>query len=144
MTRRKQRMVLLGVGLAVVFAAVGLVLSALGDNLTFFYGPTDLLAHPRAAATRARLGGLVEPGSLAREGGTVRFAVTDGTSTVSVDFTGVLPDLFREGQGVVAEGKLTPDGVFHADTVLAKHDEKYMPRDVAAVLKKNGEWRAAQ
>jgi len=143
MTRKKQRMVLLGAGLATLGLAVALVLSALGDALTFFYGPADLLARADAANRRVRLGGLVEMGSLVREGATVRFVVTDGRAEMPVSFTGVLPDLFREGQGVVAEGRLTPTG-FVAETVLAKHDEKYMPREVAEVLKKNGEWRTAQ
>lgn len=144
MTRRRQRLVLLGVGMTAVAVAAGLVFSALGDSLTFFYGPSDLLARPDAAAHRVRLGGLVEPGSVSRDGTIARFVVTDGTSSLQVRYAGVLPDLFREGQGVVAEGRLTPEGGFVAETVLAKHDEKYMPPDVAAVLKQNGEWRAAQ
>ena len=144
MTRRRQRMILLGVGMAAVAMAAVLVFSALGDSLTFFYGPTDLLSRSDAATHRVRLGGLVEPGSVSREGTVVRFVVTDGTSSLPVRYSGVLPDLFREGQGVVAEGRLTPEGGFVAETVLAKHDEKYMPPDVAAVLKKNGEWRAPQ
>jgi len=143
MTRKKQRLVLIGGGLAVLAVAVALVLSALGDALTFFYGPADLLARADAANRRVRLGGLVEPGSLVRDGAVARFVVTDGKAEMPVSFTGVLPDLFREGQGVVAEGRLTPAG-FVAETVLAKHDEKYMPREVAEVLKKNGEWRTAQ
>lgn len=143
MTRKKQRLILIGGGMAVLAVAVALVLSALGDALTFFYGPADLLARADAADRRVRLGGLVEPGSLVRDGATARFVVTDGKAEMPVSFTGVLPDLFREGQGVVAEGRLTPAG-FVAETVLAKHDEKYMPREVAEVLKKNGEWRTAQ
>jgi len=143
MTRKKQRMILLGAGLATLGLAVVLVLSALGDTLTFFYGPADLLARADATDRRVRLGGLVEPGSLTRDGATARFVVTDGKAELPVTFTGVLPDLFREGQGVVAEGRLTPTG-FVAETVLAKHDEKYMPREVAEVLRKNGEWRTAR
>lgn len=144
MTRRRQRLILLGVGMAAVAVAAVLVISALGDSLTFFYGPSDLLARPDAATHRVRLGGLVEPGTVSREGTMVRFTVTDGKTSLPVRYAGVLPDLFREGQGVVAEGRLTPEGGFVAETVLAKHDEKYMPPDVAAVLKKNGEWRAQQ
>ncbi len=142
MTRRRQRMILLGVGMAAVATAAVLVVSALGDSLTFFYGPADLLSRPDAATHRVRLGGLVEPGTVSRDGAIVRFTVTDGKASLPVRYAGVLPDLFREGQGVVAEGRLTPEGGFVAETVLAKHDENYMPPDVAAVLKKNGEWRA--
>jgi len=143
-SRRRQRLVWLGVGLGAVFAAGALVLSALDDSLTFFYGPADLVERPDAFSRRVRLGGLVEPGSLVREGAAVRFTVTDGQVSLPVTFSGVLPDLFREGQGVVAEGRLSQDGHFAAETVLAKHDENYMPREVAEVLKQNGEWRAAR
>lgn len=142
MTRRRQRLLWLGIGLGAVFAAAALVLSALDDSLTFFYGPSDLMERPDAFSRRVRLGGLVEAGSLSRDGTRVAFVVTDGQMSLPVRFTGVLPDLFREGQGVVAEGRLTPDGHFAAETVLAKHDETYMPREVAEVLKRNGEWRA--
>lgn len=144
MTRRRQRFILLGVGMAAVALAAGLVLSALGDSLTFFYGPSQLIARADAASQRVRLGGLVVPGSVSREGAVVRFEVTDGAASMGVRFAGVLPDLFREGQGVVAEGRMTPEGGFVAETVLAKHDEKYMPPDVAKVLRENGEWRPAQ
>ncbi len=144
MTRRRQRMILLGVGLAAVGLAAGLVLAALGDTLTFFYGPTQLLARADAATHRVRLGGLVEPGSVQRDGAVVRFVVTDGSASLPVRYAGVLPDLFREGQGVVCEGRMSPEGGFVAETVLAKHDEKYMPPDVAKVLRENGEWRPAQ
>jgi cytochrome c-type biogenesis protein CcmE len=143
-TRRRQRLVLLGVGAAAVAVAAALVLSALGDSLTFFYGPSQILARADAATHRVRLGGLVEPGSVHRDGAVVRFVVTDGAASLPVRYAGVLPDLFREGQGVVAEGRMTPDGGFVAETVLAKHDEKYMPPDVAKVLRENGEWRPAQ
>ncbi len=144
MTRRRQRFILLGVGMVAVALAAGLVLSALGDSLTFFYGPSQLIARADAASQRVRLGGLVVPGSVSREGAVVRFEVTDGAASMGVRFAGVLPDLFREGQGVVAEGRMTPEGGFVAETVLAKHDEKYMPPDVAKVLRENGEWRPAQ
>jgi len=144
MSRKKQRMVLIGVGMAVVFAAAALVMSALEDTLTFFYGPTELVEKGVAPSQRVRLGGLVEAGTVVREGEKVRFSVTDGTTSMTVVFSGVLPDLFREGQGVITEGRMRPDGQFTADTVLAKHDETYMPREVADVLKKNGEWRGPQ
>lgn len=126
----------------VLSVAVGLVLYAMRDSIVFFYGPSDIAKMEVAPGQRFRLGGLVETGSVERgEGTTVRFAVTDGAKALPVTFTGVLPDLFREGQGVVAEGKLTPDGTFDADTVLAKHDETYMPPEVAAKLKEQGVWR---
>ncbi len=141
MNRRQQRAVLIGAGLAIVTAAVALVMTALDDSLTFFYGPSELVEKTVAPQQRLRLGGLVEPGTVQRVGETVRFVVTDGGATMPVRYTGVLPDLFREGQGVVAEGRLSPEGYFVADTILAKHDENYMPREVADVLKKNGEWR---
>lgn len=144
MTRRRQRFILLGVGMAAVALAAGLVLSALGDSLTFFYGPSQLIGRADAATQRLRLGGLVVPGSVHREGAVVRFDVTDGGATLPVRYAGVLPDLFREGQGVVAEGRLSPEGGFVAETVLAKHDENYMPPDVAKVLRETGEWRPAQ
>lgn len=142
MTRKQRRGVLIGTCLAVLALAVGLVLFALRDSIVFFYSPSEVAAMQVSPDQRFRLGGLVEDGSLKRdEGTTVRFAVTDRAKTLSVTYTGVLPDLFREGQGVVAEGTLQADGVFHADSVLAKHDEKYMPREVAEKLKKQGLWR---
>jgi cytochrome c-type biogenesis protein CcmE len=108
----------------------------------FFYTPAEVAEKHLDTGQRFRLGGLVEDGSLKRgEGTTVSFLVTDKRATLPVTFTGVLPDLFREGQGVVAEGMLTSEGVFHADSVLAKHDEKYMPPEVAKKLKEQGVWR---
>jgi cytochrome c-type biogenesis protein CcmE len=122
--------------------AVGLVLYAMRDSIVFFYGPSDVAEMQIAPGQRFRLGGLVETGSVERgEGTTVRFVVTDGAKTLPVTYTGVLPDLFREGQGVVTEGKLQSDGVFYADSVLAKHDENYMPPEVAKKLKEQGVWR---
>ena len=142
MTRKQRRGVLIGTCLLVLGVAVGLVLYALRDSIVFFYSPSDVATMQVAPGQRFRLGGLVETGSVARgEGTTVRFVVTDGAKTLPVTYTGVLPDLFREGQGVVAEGMLEPDGVFHADSVLAKHDENYMPPEVAAKLKEQGVWR---
>ena len=121
--------------------ATALVLFAFNKNIVFFYSPTDLLAQPQPAGQGFRLGGLVEQGSVAQDGTTIRFRITDKKNTLMVVYRGVLPDLFREGQGVVVEGSLAPDGSFTASSVLAKHDEKYMPPEVAAALKKNGEWR---
>ena len=142
MTRKQRRGVLIGTCLVVLGVAVGLVLYAMRDSIVFFYSPSDLAAMQLTPGQRFRLGGLVETGSVERgEGTTVRFVVTDGAKTVPVTFTGVLPDLFREGQGVVTEGMLEADGVFHADSVLAKHDENYMPPEVAAKLKEQGVWR---
>jgi len=142
MTRKQRRGVLIGTCLVVLGVAVGLVLYAMRDSIVFFYSPSDVAEMQVSSGQRFRLGGLVETGSVARdEGTTVRFVVTDGAKTLPVTYTGILPDLFREGQGVVAEGILEPDGVFHADSVLAKHDENYMPPEVAAKLKEQGVWR---
>jgi cytochrome c-type biogenesis protein CcmE len=121
---------------------VSLVLFALRDSIVFFYTPSEVAEKHLETGQRFRLGGLVEDGSLKRgEGTTVSFVITDKRATLPVTYTGVLPDLFREGQGVVAEGMLTSEGVFHADSVLAKHDEKYMPPEVAKKLKEQGVWR---
>jgi len=142
MTRKQRRGVLIGTCLVVLGVAVALVLYAMRDSIVFFYSPSDVAEMQVSSGQRFRLGGLVETGSVARdEGTTVRFVVTDGAKTLPVTYTGILPDLFREGQGVVAEGILEPDGVFHADSVLAKHDENYMPPEVAAKLKEQGVWR---
>ena len=142
MTRKQRRGVLIGTCLAVLGVAVGLVLFAMRDSIVFFYSPSEVADMQIAPGQRFRLGGLVETGSVVRgEGTTVRFVVTDKSKTLLVTFTGVLPDLFREGQGVVAEGTLAADGTFHADTVLAKHDETYMPPELAKKLKAQGLWR---
>ncbi|HXG79404.1 MAG TPA: cytochrome c maturation protein CcmE [Methyloceanibacter sp.] len=142
MTRKQRRGVLIGTCLAVLGVAVGLVLYAMRDSIVFFYSPSEVAEMRLAPGTRFRLGGLVETGSVVRgEGTTIRFVITDRAKTLPVTFTGVLPDLFREGQGVVAEGVLGADGVFQADNVLAKHDENYMPPEVAAKLKEKGLWR---
>jgi cytochrome c-type biogenesis protein CcmE len=142
MTRRKRRVVLISTALAALSLALGLVLLALRDNIVFFYGPSELAQKAPHAGQRLRIGGLVRQGSLVHERDrTVRFAVTDKKQDVVVTYTGLLPDLFREGQGVVAEGTLGQDKLFHADSILAKHDERYMPRDVADALKKQGVWR---
>ncbi len=143
MTRKRRRLLALGVGMFLLATATALVLAAFNDNLVFFYSPSDLAEKSVGPDRRIRIGGLVEPQSLRRQptGHGVDFRVTDGRTTVSVTYDGVLPDLFREGQGVVAEGRLRGDGVFAATSVLAKHDEKYMPPEVADALKKAGRWQ---
>ena len=142
MTRKQRRLVLIGSSLAVLALAVGLVLSALRDSIVFFNSPTDVAEKNVQPGSRIRLGGLVKEGSLQRgDNLAVRFEVTDGNRAIAVSYQGILPDLFREGQGVIAEGALEPGGTFRADSVLAKHDEKYMPKDVADALKKQGHWK---
>ena len=142
MTRKQRRLVLIGSALGVLALAVGLVLGALKDSIVFFNSPTDLVEKHVTPGARLRLGGLVKEGSVVRgDNLAVRFAVTDGKSTIPVAFQGLLPDLFREGQGVVAEGALDVTGTFKADSVLAKHDEKYMPKEVADALKQQGHWK---
>lgn len=142
MTRKKRRLLLIGSALAVLGIALGLVLFAMRDTIVFFYGPSELAAKNIPPGARLRIGGLVKEGSVERSAGqNVRFAITDTSADVRVMFSGLLPDLFREGQGVVAEGVLQADRSFVADKVLAKHDERYMPREVAAALKKQGVWQ---
>ncbi len=144
MTRKQQRTVLIISALAFLGVAVGLILYALRDTIVFFYTPSEVVEKHIQPGTRLRLGGLVEKGSIIKgDGGVIHFAITDTDKVMKVTFKGVLPDLFREGQGVVAEGVLNPDGTFRADTVLAKHDENYMPREVADALKKKGYWQHA-
>ena len=139
MSRKQRRSIFILTGLGTLALAVGLVLFALQENLVFFYSPSDVVEKGVKPGERIRLGGLVADGSVKRgEGTAVSFTITDTDKTIPVTFVGVLPDLFREGQGVIAEGKLTPAGTFAADTVLAKHDEKYMPPEVAEALKKKG------
>jgi cytochrome c-type biogenesis protein CcmE len=142
MTRKQQRLGVLTLGLCALGGAIALVLSAFSSNLVFFYSPSDLRAHAVAGDRRMRIGGLVEQHSVAHGAdAAVSFRVTDGKNDLAVAYRGILPDLFREGQGVVVEGRLRPDGVFAASTVLAKHDEKYMPREVVDALKKSGHWQ---
>ncbi|MEM7634700.1 cytochrome c maturation protein CcmE [Anderseniella sp. Alg231-50] len=142
MTRKQQRGALIGAGLGALGLAAGLVLYALSDTITFFYTPSDVVEKGVQPGTRFRLGGLVEDGSIIRgQGKTVSFKVTDTAGTLPVTYVGILPDLFREGQGVIAEGMLDAGGSFKADTVLAKHDENYMPREVADALKEKGMWK---
>jgi cytochrome c-type biogenesis protein CcmE len=141
-TRKQRRLVLIGCAGAVLALALGLVLYAMNDTIVFFRSPSDVSALHLAPGSRFRLGGLVKEGSIDRgQDQTVTFAITDTATTVQVRYRGLLPDLFREGQGVVTEGVLDPSGIFRADTVLAKHDETYMPREVADTLKKQGNWR---
>ena len=138
MTPRRQRMLTVALVLSGVGLAVGLALQAFEENLLFFYSPTEILAGEPPVGRQFRLGGMVADDSLLREPGslTLQFTVTDFENDIIVNYTGVLPDLFREGQGVVAKGELQPDGSFRADEVLAKHDENYMPPEVADMLAK--------
>ncbi len=145
MKRKHRRLTFILTGLVLLGAAAGLVLVAFEDNLVFFYSPTDLTVKDIPEGRRFRIGGLVEEGSVTRlaDGLTVSFRVTDLSKTVPVTYKGVLPDLFREGQGVVAEGYLDANGVFTAEMVLAKHDENYMPPEVADALRASGQWKGA-
>ncbi len=140
MTPRRQRMWIVGLVVAGVAAAAVLGLRAFNQNLLYFYTPTEVAAGKAPAGKRFRLGGLVTKGSLQREPGQLElhFQVTDLDKSMNVSYTGVLPDLFREGQGVIAHGTLMPDGTFRADEVLAKHDENYMPPEVAKALREQG------
>jgi cytochrome c-type biogenesis protein CcmE len=136
MTRKQRRLTLVGGGLVVLGLAAALALNALRDSIVFFSTPTMVAERQVLPGQRFRLGGLVQPGSLVRgDNLTVTFEIGDGGAKLPVAFKGILPDLFREGQGVVSEGALDSSGVFRADTVLAKHDETYMPKDVADALK---------
>lgn len=125
----------------VLAVAVGLVLNALRDSIVFFSTPTMLAQKPTKPGSRLRLGGIVQPGSLERRDQQISFRISDADASVPVSYRGILPDLFREGQGVVSEGVLEPSGTFKADTILAKHDENYMPREVADALKAQGHWK---
>jgi cytochrome c-type biogenesis protein CcmE len=141
MTRKQRRLTMIGASLGVLAIAVALILSALSSSIVFFNSPTDVAEKHIAPGTRIRIGGLVKDGSVQR--GTdlrIKFDVTDGKSDIAVRYQGIVPDLFREGQGVVAEGKLE-GGALVADTVLAKHDERYMPKEVVDALKKSGRWQ---
>jgi cytochrome c-type biogenesis protein CcmE len=142
-TRKRRRLWILALGLIGLGTATALTLSAFQDHLVFFYTPTDLATKPVPRDRSLRVGGLVEEGSVKRAAGSaeVRFNVTDLERSVPVVFAGVLPDLFREGQGVVANGRLGADGVFRASEVLARHDENYMPSEVAEALKRSGRWQ---
>jgi cytochrome c-type biogenesis protein CcmE len=148
MTRKRRRLILLlvcGLGLG---SATALVLTAFSDNMVFFVAPSDIAAKAPTGGRTFRLGGLVEAGSVerVRQDGrpAARFRISDGAASVSVTYVGILPDLFREGQGVVTLGAMQPDGTFRASEVLAKHDETYMPKEVAEALKKSGHWNPEQ
>jgi cytochrome c-type biogenesis protein CcmE len=143
-TRRRKRLALALGALIALGGATALVLTAFQDSLVFFYSPSELAAKPPPEGRRVRVGGLVEPGSLEKAGESVRFRITDGAQDLPVTYRGVLPDLFREGQGVVAQGTLQTGGGFVANEVLAKHDEKYMPPEVAEALKKSGRWKEGE
>lgn len=140
--KKKRRIQLVTLGFGCLAAGFAAVYFALGDAVQFFYAPSQLLENPPAAGQVFRIGGLVEEGSLVRQGQTARFTVTDGGHSVPVTFTGVLPDLISEGQSAIATGQLR-DGVFVAQEVLAKHDEEYMPREVIDALKEQGVYRPA-
>ncbi|MCF6321315.1 MAG: cytochrome c maturation protein CcmE [Rhizobiaceae bacterium] len=142
MTRKQKRLAGLGFIAAVLSGAVGLVLVGLRDEIVFFYTPTEIVEESKAAqGQRFRIGGLVKEDSLQKQGTTVSFIITDTNSDLTVNYTGILPDLFKEGQGVVAEGTMNSALVFVADTVLAKHDENYMPKEVTDSLKEQGYWQ---
>lgn len=144
MTRRQRRLALVTATLGVLALAVGLVLTALSDNVTFFYSPSDIAEKNILPGQRINLGGLVEAGSVDKSSpGVVKFAVTDGKGRIQVTYRGVVPDLFREGQGVVATGRIE-SGAFVATSVLAKHDENYMPPEVAKALKERGVWKEGE
>jgi len=142
---KRRRLAFVVFSLAALGAAAALVLSAFEDSIVYFYSPSDVAANRPPADRPFRLGGIVVKDSVVRgaDGRTVGFRVTDTAATVEIVYTGILPDLFREGQGVVAEGRLESGGLFRAGEVLAKHDETYMPKEVADALKEAGRWRGA-
>ncbi|MBT9368580.1 cytochrome c maturation protein CcmE [Rhizobium sp. CSW-27] len=145
MTRKQKRLAVIAGGMGFIMVAVLLVMFAFSQSVAYFYMPGDLSAAKVSPGTRIRLGGLVEAGSVVRgAGSTVSFKVTDGHASVPVRYTGILPDLFREGQGVVTEGVFDTAHDFRADTVLAKHDENYMPKEVADRLKEQGVWKEGE
>lgn len=145
MTRKQKRLAMIGSIGAVLLAAILLVMFALRDEIVFFYSPSDIIDEQKAkVGERFRLGGLVKDGSIQKNGETVNFVITDTDKELPVTFVGILPDLFREGQGVIAEGMLQTSTSFSADTVLAKHDENYMPKEVADTLKEKGMWQGEQ
>ena len=141
MKRKHKRLTFVMIGLLLLGSSVALILTAFEDNIVFFYSPSELAIKKPTSAQRLRIGGLVMAGSVEKlAGAVVAFTITDTAKTVTVQYKGILPDLFREGQGVVAEGHFK-NGVFQADEVLAKHDENYMPPEVAEALKKSGQWK---
>lgn len=144
MTRKQKRMTVIFGGLTVLAGAVALVLTGLSEQVTFFRTPSELAEVDASNMSRVRLGGIVVDGSVSSTENAVEFAIEDALSTVTVRYAGILPDLFREGQGIIAEGKLDQEGTFVADTVLAKHDETYMPKEVADSLKEQGYWKGEE
>jgi cytochrome c-type biogenesis protein CcmE len=140
LTRKRRRMYFILLGLLGLGAGTALVLTAFQDNIVFFFSPTEIAAQQLTPERRIRVGGLVEQGSVVKAGENVAFTITDMNKTLKIQYQGLLPDLFREGQGIVAEGRMGADGIFTAHEVLAKHDENYMPREVADALKKSGRW----
>lgn len=142
MTRKRRRLYFVLLALLGLGAGTALVLTAFQDNIVFFFSPTEVAAKP-VCEQRCRIGGLVAGGSVVKDGQDVSFDITDAAETVSVKYVGILPDLFREGQGVVVEGKMTK-GVFMANNVLAKHDENYMPPEVAKALRESGHWKEGE
>ncbi|OUR76867.1 cytochrome c biogenesis protein CcmE [Alphaproteobacteria bacterium 46_93_T64] len=141
MTRKRRRLYIVVAAMTVLGLAAGLVLMSFEDSLVFFHSPSDLVEKPVPEGRTFRLGGLVEEGSFKKSGVEITFRVTDLAESVDVQFRGLVPDLFREGQGVVAEGQMNENGIFVASNVLAKHDENYMPPEVAESLKKAGNWK---
>lgn len=141
MKPKHQRLIFVTVSVLFLCISVLLVLRAFRDNLVFFYSPSDIAAKSVSAGRKIRLGGLVEVGSIMREGDRIQFTVSDGPSRITITYTGMLPNLFREGQGVVAEGHLVDQTHFEASSILAKHDENYMPREVVDALKRTGHWK---
>ena len=141
MKPRHKRLAAIAVGLVALGTVTALVLTAFEKNLVFFFTPSQVAANEAPQGRTFRIGGMVEKGSVKREGVEVRFVVTDTAKTIPVVYRGALPDLFREGKGVVAQGQLGPDGLFRASEVLAKHDENYMPPEVADAIKRSGQWK---
>ena len=144
MKPRHQRLLAVAAGVALIAVAIGLVLYALGSNIAFFLTPSEVAENKAPRDALFRVGGMVQAGSVKRDGLNVQFIVTDTAKTIPVVYTGILPDLFKEGKGVVAQGKLGPDGVFRASQVLAKHDENYMPPEAAHAVSKAQAERAAK
>jgi len=141
MTRKQRRFTLIAAGVGVLGLAVALMLLAFKDSITYFNSPTDVVEKQIKPGVRIRLGGLVVPGSIVKDNVDVRFEITDGNRTLPVNYRGIVPDLFKPGQAVVAQGALDAAGRFQADAVFAKHDENYMPKEVADALKKQGHWK---
>lgn len=145
MTRKQKRLLSIALIGAVLALAVALAAIALRDEIVFFYDPTEVVTEGKInPGQRFRIGGLVEEGSVARSDALVEFRVTDGQNTIKIEYDGLLPDLFREGQGIIAEGSLDNLGVFKADTVLAKHDEKYVPKELEGILKEKKVWKGSE